>query len=185
MRGLILTLCILAAACDKAPVASAPETDPAITDALADPIMADPGLALAQGRTGQIGVPVGIAPELPPGLPTLGTLWKTNDLAAGCARNLFYNYTWSFKLPADLMLPDNAKVIEAAGNDAIGCALRIVRYGTTGSPAESLNVWQNRSGVRAKHVGIGVDGTSGPTVFRVIAYLAPKGATVDLIIVTK
>lgn len=182
MRRLALTVCILLAGCGKAPVAPVPETDPAIADALADPIMADPGLALAQGRTGQVGVPVGVAPVLPPDLPTLGRLTRANRKGpfAGCGDRLAYGSGWSAMLPAGVTLPVDAKVIEAAGQDAPRCNLRLVRYATAAAPADALRFWQGTKGFSTTAIDGGVNGTSGSTAFRAIATAAPQGTTVDL-----
>lgn len=187
MRRLILTSCILLAACDKAPTARAPETDPAVADALADPIMADPGLALSQGQGGQIGIPVGGAPTAAEGLPTLGQLIRANQKGpfAGCGARLDYHYGWSAKLPTPLALPGDATVIEAAGQDAVRCNLRIVRYAVAAAPADALHYWQGVKGFSATQVDGSVNGTSGATTFHATASAASKGATIDLIVRSK
>jgi hypothetical protein len=187
MRRPALMLSILLASCGKAPVAPAPETDPAVADALADPIMADPTLALSQGRTGQIGVPVGVAPMLPVGLPTLGQFIRANRKGpfAGCGDRLAYGYGWSAMLPNGVTLPGNAKVIEAAGKDVPGCNLRLVRYAVSAAPADALQYWQTTKGFLATTVDGGVNLISRNTAVRAIANAAPSGATVDLITRTK
>jgi hypothetical protein len=184
MRRLAFTFCILLAGCGKAPVAPVPETDPAIADALADPVMADPGLALSQGRTGQVGVPVGVAPILPPDLPTLGQRIAANRKGAfaGCGDRLVYGYGWSAKLPAPLALPGDAKVIEAAGQDAARCNLRIIRYAVAAVPADALRYWQGIKGFSVAQVDSSVVGTSGSNSFYATASAASQGATIDLIV---
>lgn len=183
MRCLIFAIPLLLAACDKAPTSRAPETDPAVADALADPILADPGLALQRGNAGQIGIPLGGAPDIAPNLPTLGALIKTNAKRfAGCNLQIAYGYGYSAKLPASLPLPDDAKIIEAAGSDTAACTLRAIRYATTRPPADAVSVWKTRPGFVSKDVVGGAEGASGSTVFRVAAQPAAGGATVDVII---
>ena len=114
MRALVLLLLI--SACGTAPPdAAVNETDPAITDALADPIMADPRLAL-QDRGGAIGVPTGIdGGEHALTLGQIAAARVGEAPFAGCDARIDYAFAWMARLPADLTLPDTAKVSEAAG----------------------------------------------------------------------
>lgn len=144
MCRLILIPLLMLAACGKTPEAHEKPTDPAIADALADPVMADPLLAL-QRDAGAVGVPVGATPEMAEGLPALGDLAKmrVRDAAfAGCDPRIGYGFVWMARLPADLALPNAAQVTEAAGSDAPKCALRIVRYGIAQSPASVAARWR-------------------------------------------
>jgi hypothetical protein len=100
----------------------------AITDAVNDPILADPRLSL-QERGGAIGVPTGVAENVAD--QTLGQVAAARAAEpafAGCNAKIDYAFAWSARLPADLPLPEAVKVTEAAGSDAKACKLRLVRY---------------------------------------------------------
>jgi hypothetical protein len=133
MRGAPLALLLLAA-CGSGPrEAAVNETDPAITDAVNDPILADPRLSL-QERGGAIGVPTGVSESVP--AQTLGqvaTGRATEPTFAGCNAKIDYAFVWSARLPTELPLPAEAKVTEAAGSDTKACKLRLVRFATTQS----------------------------------------------------
>lgn len=135
MRALVLLLLI--SACGTAPPdAAVNETDPAITDALADPIMADPRLAL-QDRGGAIGVPTGIdGGEHAQTLGQIAAARVRETPFAGCNARIDYAFAWMARLPADLALPATATVSEAAGSNASACNLRIVRYAIARPVAE-------------------------------------------------
>jgi hypothetical protein len=128
MRGVAFALLLLAGCGSGTREAAVNETDPAITDAVNDPILADPRLSL-QERGGAIGVPTGVAENVAD--QTLGQV-ATARLAepafAGCNAKIDYAFAWSARLPSDLPLPDAAKVTEAAGSEAKACKLRLVRY---------------------------------------------------------
>jgi hypothetical protein len=128
MRAVPLALLLLAG-CGSGPrEAAVNETDPAVTDAVNDPILADPRLSL-QERGGAIGVPTGVAENI--ATQTLGQIASARMIDpafAGCNAKIEYAFAWSARLPADLPLPDAAKVTEAAGSDAKACKLRLVRY---------------------------------------------------------
>jgi hypothetical protein len=128
MRVVALALLLLAGCGSGAREATVNETDPAITDAVNDPILADPRLSL-QERGGAIGVPTGVAENI--GARTLGQIASARMIDpafAGCDAKVDYAFAWSARLPADLPLPEAAKVTEAAGSDAKACKLRLVRY---------------------------------------------------------
>lgn len=121
------------------------ETDPAVTDALSDPIMADPRLELQHGG-GSVSVPLGA--EGGEHSQTLGQIAasRAKDAAfAGCNAKIDYAFAWSARLPADLALPDTATVSEAAGSDAKACRLRLVRYATA-KPAADIEAFYRKSG---------------------------------------
>jgi hypothetical protein len=128
MRAVPLALLLLAGCGSGVRETAVNETDPAITDAVNDPILADPRLSL-QERGGAIGVPTGVAENI--GARTLGQIASARMIDpafAGCNAKIEYAFAWSARLSADLPLPDAAKVTEAAGSDAKTCKLRLVRY---------------------------------------------------------
>ena len=130
MRCAPFALLLLASCGSGTREAAVNETDPAITDAVNDPILADPRLSL-QERGAAIGVPTGVAENVAD--QTLGqvaTIRVTETAFAGCNAKIDYAFVWSARLPADLLLPEAAKVTEAAGSDAKACKLRLVRYVT-------------------------------------------------------
>jgi hypothetical protein len=181
MRAFVLLLAL--SACGTAtPDAALNETDPAITDALSDPIMADPRLELQHGG-GSVSVPVGV--EGSAQTQTLGqvAILRLRDPAFnGCDPKIDYAFAWMAQLPADLELPDAATVREAAGSNAIACNLRIVRYAIARPVADVEAFYRKQgfaisgsdgiiSGVRAK------DGTA----FTVSILATKSGATVDFV----
>jgi hypothetical protein len=135
MRSVVLLL--LLAACGSGPrEATVNETDPAITDALHDPIMADPRLELQHGG-GSVSVPLGV--EGGDHVQTLGQIAaeRVREPAfAGCNPKIDYAFAWMARLPAELALPDAATASEAAGSNTKICNLRLVRYTIAKSPAD-------------------------------------------------
>ena len=181
MRASVLLL--LLSACGTAtPEAAVNETDPAITDALADPIMADPRLAL-QDRGGAIGVPTGIdGGEHAMTLGQIATARIREAPFAGCHAKIDYAFAWMARLPADLTLPDTAKVSEAAGSNAPACNLRIVRYAVA-RPVAEVEVFYRKKGfalTSSDGTVSGVRGTDGAAYW--VSISATKiGATVDFV----
>jgi hypothetical protein len=73
---------------------------------------------------------------------TLGALaqaQKTHRMSA-CAANLRYAAGWANRLSVDVPLYPNARVIEAAGADGNGCALRAVSFSVS-SPIKTMIDW--------------------------------------------
>ncbi|AQR74090.1 hypothetical protein [Sphingomonas sp. LM7] len=66
----------------------------------------------------------------------------------GCAGALQYSAGWAQRLPADLPLYPQARVIEAAGAQGGKCALRVVSF-SAGQPLEALLDWYYTKAVRA------------------------------------
>jgi len=131
MRALAFAFLTLAA-CGATPEAARNETDPAILEALADPIMADPQLAAQDGGSVSVSVPVGAMPTIPDDAPSLRqiAMLRTRDGAfAECNPDIAHGYRWMARLSGELAPPQGAMVVEAGGSDAPGCGLRIVRYG--------------------------------------------------------
>lgn len=114
------------------------------------------------------------------GALTLGEL-ATRQHGRGCATRLRYSAVWSTRLPADLPLYPDARVIEAAGVDGNGCRLRVVSFESAAS-VERVIDWYYTQGTRAgysadheadeaQHV---LGGTRGDAAF--VAYVSATGA---------
>ena len=185
MRPLLLStaLLLLLAACGKAAdqptdldaldreltAANGPATaDPAVRQALRDPIMTDPGLQQQSNanavrppaRPDSGAVPPDIvradpvdpaslrhAPPPADGCPqcrakagayTLGALAAAQPVTRACA-TVSYSAGWANRLPADLPLYPDARVTEAAGSGG-ACALRAVSF-ASGAKAAKLIDW--------------------------------------------
>ena len=121
---------------------------------------------------------------------TLGALAETRPQSANCAADISYSAIWSTRLPADLPLYPDARVIEAAGNDRNGCALRVVNFATTAAVGKVLDWYYTRAATAgysaghktdgAQHVLAGVRGAAAYTL-----YVSPRsggGADVDLVV---
>lgn len=66
----------------------------------------------------------------------------------GCAGRLRYSASWAQRLPADLPLHPQARVIEAAGAEGANCALRVVSFSTP-QPVQAMVDWYYTRAVRA------------------------------------
>lgn len=125
------------------------DADPALTAALEDQIMVDPTLSQQANedairpaeRPVQTPVPPGMGgPERADPSRTLGALAQrqaeiSRDRFNGCLLDVDYGGGWAARLPADLPLYPNGRVVEAAGSDAGDCRLRAVTYMASANPA--------------------------------------------------
>lgn len=127
------------------------------------------------------------------GALTLGELaLRQRDAAIrGCADRIGYSATWSTRLPAALPLYPDARVSEAAGADAAGCALRLVSFATAAAARPVIDWYHARAtdaGYSATHRADAamhvLDGTRRDgAAYRL--YLTPRpggGTRVDLIV---
>jgi hypothetical protein len=194
--------------------------DPAITAALADPIMVDPGLAQSANAhtirpaphpvSGLVPVEAPLPPDPVPamrapaamtdcpdcaarrGTLTIGALAERqrNATIAACARRIGYSALWAERLPGSIPLYPAARVREAAGNDANGCALRVVSFATAAPPAKVIAFYHARA-TRAGFSGAVqtqgpmqvIGGTRDQAAYAI--YAAPRpggGSTVDLVV---
>jgi hypothetical protein len=169
-------------------------TDPAITQALSDPLLTDVRLdnppLMQQPATALIPVDARIDTA---GAPTLGAvaITRLHDAAfARCSPQISYSARWSLSLPARLALPDGARLSEAAGNDQPGCALRLMRFAMPGTPAMAID----RYAALAQQNGFTMaraDGTisaahpADGTVFHVDAVASADGTRIDLTVRTR
>ena len=125
------------------------------------------------------------------GALTLGALAERQSQAsvAACAGGLSYATGWADKLPPALPLYPDARIAEAAGNDARGCSLRVVSF-ASGAPVARITAWYyahaTRAGFGADHRGDGSErvlrGARGAASF--MLYLRPRaggGSDVDLV----
>lgn len=132
----------LLAACGQAPrEETAKAADPAIADAINDPIMVDSQLSVqAGGGPALIAVPPDAVARVASDLPTLGQVAAraaAMPVYRGCNAKIDYAMTWLARLPADLPMPKDGVAAEAAGSDTRACALRLVRYAVA-APADAV-----------------------------------------------
>jgi len=198
MRPAFILLPLLAAACSAAKPNAARdnETDPAIADALAGPVMSDMQMSGAASpdalRPGEqpatLPVPLDARLDMADA-PTLGEVVakaKQDAGFAGCPINLAYTAMYSLKLPEPLALPKEARLAEAAGSDGSGCALRIVRFAMPGAPAAVRGRYEElakREGftVTKAESTLAAARTRDGMAFRVETALSKDGTRVDLV----
>lgn len=123
------------------------------------------------------------------GALTLGELARRQSPSvAGCAQRVTYSAGWANRLPADVPLYPDARVREAAGNDA--CGLRVVSFASS-APAGRILDWYHarvtRAGYSAEHQAAGAQhvlgGTRGDAAY--VVYVSPDsagGSQVDLLV---
>ncbi len=121
---------------------------------------------------------------------TLEALAETRSPGANCAAGIGYSAVWSTRLPTDLPLYPDARVIEAAGNDRNGCALRVVNFATTAAVEKVLDWYYTRAVTAGYSAGHKADGTQhvlagvrGAAAYTL--YVSPRkggGAEVDLVV---
>jgi hypothetical protein len=91
---------------------------------------------------------------------------QQNARTRQCASALNYSARWATRLPADLPLFPQARVIEAAGNQGGNCALRVVTF-STAQPMELMLDWYytkaKRGGYSAEHQADGKQHILGGT----------------------
>ncbi len=129
-------------------IAAKSDADPALTASLEDQIMVDTSLS---GQANADAVRPGKEPKQSP-VPadepvrdlsaapatTLGSLAAkqgemSRDSFNGCGLSVSYSAGFAAKIPADLPAYGGSKVVEAAGSDENGCALRAVTYAAPAS----------------------------------------------------
>lgn len=99
---------------------------------------------------------------------TLGALASRQDNAttASCAGDLDYSSRWAGRLPADLPLYPDARVSEAAGNNAGACRLRAVSFASS-APLQKVLDWYytraSNAGFSAEHRADGAEHLLGGT----------------------
>lgn len=123
-----------------------------------------------------------------PGTLTLEQVAERGPGPSGCLGRVAYSAAWADRLPAAAPLFPDARVVEAAGVDAPGCAYRLVSYRTS-APWRRVADWHygkgRAAGYSAGHRADGdvhaVGGTRGDAAF--LVYLRPRagGTDVDVI----
>ncbi|MCU6455631.1 hypothetical protein LPN01_16245 [Sphingomonas sp. A2-49] len=123
------------------------------------------------------------------GALTLGELAAREAAAtAGCARDVSYSAGWANRLPAALPLYPDARVREAAGNDA--CGLRVVSFASA-APVGRILDWYTararRAGYSVEHQASGgqhvLGGTRGESAYVAYVTAAPSGGSaIDLVV---
>lgn len=123
------------------------------------------------------------------GALTLGELAKRQSNASvACAEGVRYSAGWANRLPADVPLYPDARVREAAGNDA--CGLRVVSF-TSAAPVGRILDWYNarvsRAGYSVEHQASGgqhvLGGTRGDAAYVIYATASPEGGSdIDLLV---
>lgn len=126
------------------------------------------------------------------GALTLGALAsrQSTPRTADCAVGIGYSAVWADRLPADLPLYPDARVVEAAGASRDGCALRVVTFASGAAPGKVIDWYYTRAtaaGYSAGHRAGGGEnvlaGTRGQDAY--ILYVSPRaggGAEVDLVV---
>ena len=197
-----------------------PTRDPQLREALAGQIMVDPGLTQSANANAvrPPNQPVSdMLPSLPlPADPVDAKTLKSAPLAArdcpecraaaaaftlaakagqqsanaACVGGLRYSAGWAGRLPAALAVYPGGQVAEAAGNDAQGCALRIVSIRTSAPAAKVVDYYYTRAsgaGYSAEHKMDGAQhvlgGTRGDAAYMIYATARAGGGTdVDLVV---
>ncbi|RDE06187.1 hypothetical protein [Sphingomonas aracearum] len=191
--------------------------DPVLAAALQDQIMVDPALASqanddairppSQPLSGAVPPDAGgdakpqenLASAPPPSADcpqcraarqalTLGSLAQKAKVPS-CSASLRYSASYADRLPAALPLYPDARVSEAAGNDANGCAFRAVSFVSSASVQDMLNWYHARAragGYAAGHQADGSEhvlaGTRDGAAFTLFVTARPGGGSaVDLL----
>ena len=197
-----------------------PRRDPQLREALAGQIMVDPGLTQTSNANAvrppnrPASDPV---PSLPPpadpvdartlkhapsastdcpecrasaGTYTLAAKAGQQAGNAACLSGLRYSAGWANRMPAAFAPYPGARIAEAAGNDANGCAFRIVSLRTAAPAAKVVDYYYTRAsgaGYSAEHKQEGalhvLGGTRAGAAYMVYATARPEGGTdIDLVV---
>lgn len=137
------------------------DADPALTSALEDQILVDPGLAQQSNRNAvrttetpnQAQYPAqgagnGAAPADGGGAGAALAGGGTGDAACTAESQFDYGPAWAQRLPEAFPVLPGAKLTEAAGNDKGNCRARVVTF-TTGDNWQRVLDWYHTRAVRA------------------------------------
>ncbi|WP_294077779.1 hypothetical protein [Sphingomonas sp.] len=122
---------------------------------------------------------------------TLGGLAarQKDPRTAQCATKLNYSAAWAARMPADMPLHPQARIVEAAGAEGGACGLRVVSFSTP-QPLETMIDWYYTRAIRGgytaehqvkdgQHVLGGTKGDAAYVVF--LSARADGGTDLDLI----
>ncbi|CAN5241091.1 hypothetical protein BH09PSE3_BH09PSE3_13370 [soil metagenome] len=170
--------------------------DPAVAEALSQPLMTDLDMQGAaapdalrpsdQPATMQIPTDAVVDISEAPMLGQLVTARIREPAFAKCNPAVRYSAQWSLRLPDWIELPDGAHLAEAAGSDSPACALRIIRFGMSGTPALALDHFA----AAAKHDGFAIQRSANSlsasraldgAAFRVDATVIASGTRIDAV----
>lgn len=109
---------------------------------------------------------------------------------ADCTATVGYSAAWANRLPADLPLYPDARVVEAAGASSNGCRLRVVSFVSSAGVPKVIDWYYTRAtgaGYSAGHKAAGAErvlaGTRGRDAYVVFANPRAGGGTeVDLVV---
>lgn len=129
------------------------DADPALTSALEDQILVDPGLAQQSNQNAVRTTETPSQAQYPAqgsGSPAAGaeTALARGDASCTAESQFDYGNGWVQRLPDAFPVIPGAKVTEAAGNDKGGCRARVVTF-TTGHDWQRVLDWYHTRAVRA------------------------------------
>lgn len=197
-----------------------PTRDPQLREALAGQIMVDPGLTQSSNANAVRPPNRPASDQLPsmppPADPVDARTLKSAPVAArdcpecrasagaftlaakagqqpgnaACLSGLRYSAAWANRMPGVFAPYPGSRIAEAAGNDANGCAFRIVSLRTAAPAAKVIDYYYTRAsgaGYSAEHKLDGTQhvlgGTRGQAAYMVYATTSPGGGSdVDLVV---
>ena len=130
----------------------------------------------------------GEGPRALGGLGTANAILGALGADRACSTGLGEGFAWAARLPELASIMPHGMVSHAAGSDANGCSVRVIRYVTAAAPNDVLEYHYNRAnrgGLRVARFGTPPDsvrGSRGGTQLIVQARPGPNGmSAVDLI----
>ena len=195
-RHVFIIVPMLLAGCGGAPSDNTGNvTDPAVAEAINQPILTDPQLRAStapdalrpQDQPAMLAPPAETLVDVT-GAPTLGEVAAAQSRTpafSGCSPAISYSAQWSLRFPDLLALPEHARLAEAAGSTSPTCALRIMRFALPSSPAETLDRYAAlaaKSGYAVARAGNSLTATqSGNGAFHIDVTAIRDGTRIDLI----
>ncbi len=130
----------------------------------------------------------GAGPSALGGLRTANAILEALGADGACSTDLSESFAWAARLPELASVMPHGMVSHAAGSDANGCSVRVIRYVTAATPEDALEYHYNRAGrggLRVTRFGAPEDsirGSRGDVQLFAQARPANDGmSTVDLI----
>ena len=187
------------------------QADPALTSALADPILTDPALSQQSNRNA-VRTPGGPAQaQYPPGSGSRVAARRQAEAPVRTASaghqgmrrvasgettvcngaTLDHGVEWARRLPATFPLPAGARVTEAAGVDKGDCRYRVVTFASDAPPDRVLDWYRQRAAAAGysvehqreagDHVLAGAKESDGGAYYLIVTPRGPSGSDVALI----